>query len=163
MTVRVLFVCLGNICRSPTAHAVFRKKVAEAGLAHAIDIDSCGTSDWHISEPPDKRSMEFGLDRGYDMSDLRARQLSLADFDTYHYILAMDRANLRDILALAPVPGAAHISLFLDYRSSSNTSKICEVPDPYFGGKNGFLQVLTLVEAASEALLEYIVAHDLVQ
>ncbi|MFT5575269.1 MAG: protein-tyrosine phosphatase [Bermanella sp.] len=154
---RVLFVCLGNICRSPTAHAVFEALVAAEGLQHKIEVDSSGTGDWHIGHPPDKRASAAAAQRGVDMSTLRARQFCAEDFTHYDYILAMDASNLADIQALAPSVHKATVKLFLDYASEF---KECEVPDPYYGGDAGFEHVLDMVEDASKGLLSAIRGLD---
>lgn len=150
--IKVLFVCLGNICRSPTAHGVFEQLAAEQIKKQLLVVDSCGTAAWHIDNPPDSRSMLTAKTRGYELSHLRARQLSNRDFYDFDYILAMDKANLRDIQALAPSDTSAHISLFLDFSDTPRD----EVPDPYYGGDQGFEQVLDLVESASYGLLAHI-------
>jgi len=149
----VLFVCLGNICRSPTAHGVFRTKVADAGLANLIRVDSCGTGGWHIGASPDKRSMAAAESAGYDLSDLRARRVQRDDFGQFDYILAMDRQNLADLEQLCPPEYSGHLGLFLDFGSHGDVQ---EVPDPYYGDGDGFQQVLSLVENASDGLLEEI-------
>jgi len=146
---KVLFVCLGNICRSPTAEGVFRHKVREAGLEDRIEIDSAGTGDWHVGKAPDARTRAAALRRGYDLSSLRARQVSMADFSRYDLILAMDHANLRDLKHLRAGSGKAELDLFLRRYDLS----IDEVPDPYYGGEDGFEQVLDLVEQACDGLL----------
>ena len=146
----VLFVCLGNICRSPTAHAVFESLVQEAGLQAQIQVDSAGTGDWHIGHAPDRRASAAAAQRGYDMHALRARQVCREDFVRFDYILAMDESNLADIRALVPASCCAEIKLFLDY---STAFKEREVPDPYYGGDEGFEHVLDLVEDASRQLL----------
>ncbi|GAB1265150.1 low molecular weight protein-tyrosine-phosphatase [Aurantivibrio infirmus] len=151
--IKVLFVCLGNICRSPTAHSVFRQRVDEAGLSHLIKIDSAGTGDWHIGKAPDKRATKTAEERGYVMKDLRARQVSAKDFSEFDYVLAMDAQNLRDLEAMRPNNFAGHLSLFLDF-SQHNVSQ--DVPDPYYGGDEGFLDVLSMVEECSDQLLKSI-------
>lgn len=151
--VRVLFVCLGNICRSPTAHGVFQHAVEQAGLAHVIHVDSAGTSDWHIGLPPDKRSTAEARKRGYDLSPLRARQAIARDFNDYDYILAMDESNLADLEQLQPADFTGHLGLFLEFSQQKNYR---EMPDPYHGGASGFTLVLDLVEDASAGLLEHI-------
>lgn len=148
----MLFVCLGNICRSPTAHGVFRTLVEQRGLTHLIEIDSAGTAAYHIGNPPDHRSAAAALRRGYDLSDLRARQAISADFEHYDYIIAMDKENLTELKSICPANFQGHLGLFLDLAELS----VREVPDPYYGGLSGFDQVLDLVEAASEALLNRI-------
>lgn len=149
---RVLFVCLGNICRSPTAHGVFRAMVEQRGLAHLIEIDSAGTAAYHVGNPPDHRSAAAALQRGYDLSDLRARQAVTADFNHYDYILAMDHQNLVDLESICPDLYTGHLGLFLPLAKLETD----EVPDPYYGGPAGFDHVLDLVEGASRALLEQI-------
>lgn len=146
---KVLFVCLGNICRSPTAEGVFRHKVREAGLEERIEIDSAGTGDWHVGKAPDARTRAAALRRGYDLSSLRARQVSVADFSRYDLVLAMDNANLRDLKRLRGSSGQAELDLFL----RRYELEIDEVPDPYYGGEDGFEQVLDLVERACDGLL----------
>lgn len=146
---KVLFVCLGNICRSPTAEGVFRHKVREAGLEGHIEIDSAGTGDWHVGKAPDARTRAAALRRGYDLSGLRARQVSAADFDRYDLVLAMDNANLRDLKGLRGSHGKAELDLLL----RRYELEIDEVPDPYYGGEDGFEQVLDLVERACDGLL----------
>lgn len=148
----VLFVCLGNICRSPTAHGVFRAHVERAGLAAEIEIDSAGTAAYHVGNAPDQRSASTALLRGYDLSDLRARQAERVDFNRFDYILAMDKQNLSDLRAICPVDYSGHLGLFLDLASDG----ISEVPDPYYGGPDCFDHVLDLVEGASFALLQRI-------
>ncbi|HSB95474.1 MAG TPA: low molecular weight protein-tyrosine-phosphatase [Spongiibacteraceae bacterium] len=152
MSINVLFVCLGNICRSPTAHAVFQQMVDANRLQHAIAVDSAGTGDWHIGKAPDKRSTAAGAKRGYDLSVLRARQVSPIDFQRYHYILAMDQQNLRDLQQMRPADYRGELALFLNYGESAER----EVPDPYYGEGEGFEQVLDLVEVASAGLLNAI-------
>lgn len=147
--VKVLFVCLGNICRSPTAEGVFRSLVAQAGLADQIYIDSCGTGHWHIGKSPDTRAQEAALCRGIDISGLRARQFSPEDLDTFDYVLVMDRQNLADIKDVWHQNGGTRPALFLEYGRSAHH----EVPDPYYGGEEGFETVLDLINEAGEGLL----------
>jgi protein-tyrosine phosphatase len=149
----VLFVCLGNICRSPTAEAVFRERAARAGMADRIAIASAGTGDWHVGQPPDRRAIAHAARRGYDLRKLRARQVSADDFDRFDWILAMDRSVLRELNAMRPAGHAGHVGLFLDLAPGLRDR---DVPDPYFGGDEGFERALDLIEAASEALLEMI-------
>ncbi|QCY11007.1 low molecular weight protein-tyrosine-phosphatase [Pseudomonas sp. MPC6] len=146
---RVLFVCLGNICRSPTAEGVLRHKLREAGLADHIEVASAGTGDWHVGKAPDKRSQAAARLRGYDLSAQRAQQVSRADFASYDLILAMDNSNLRHLKALQPAKGKAELDLFL----RRYESEIDEVPDPYYDGDQGFEQVLDLIERASDRLV----------
>ncbi len=153
MAVKVLFVCLGNICRSPTAHAVFQHLVTEAGLQDKIEVDSAGTGDWHIGKQPDKRAMQAAGKRGYDLSPLRGRQVRADDLQQFDYVLAMDRENLQDMLALQQSKPRGHVGLFLQF---DKNSEYMEVPDPFYGGSKGFERVLDLVESASQGLLEHI-------
>ncbi|CRL51185.1 low molecular weight protein-tyrosine-phosphatase [Pseudomonas sp. URMO17WK12:I11] len=146
---RVLFVCLGNICRSPTAEGVLRHKLREAGLADQIEVASAGTGDWHVGKTPDKRSQAAAKLRGYDLSAQRAQQVTRADFATYDLILAMDNSNLRHLKALQPAKGKAELDLFL----RRYQSELDEVPDPYYDGDQGFEQVLDLIERASDLLV----------
>ncbi|TQV81321.1 low molecular weight phosphotyrosine protein phosphatase [Exilibacterium tricleocarpae] len=148
--VSVLFVCLGNICRSPTAHGVFQHKVAAAGLDHAIRVDSAGTGAWHLGNEPDSRAAAAAQSRGYDLSGLRARQADAGDFDQFDYILAMDRQNLRELKSLRPAAYDGRLDLLLNFGSHPD---FAEVPDPYYGGVKGFELVLDLVENAADGLL----------
>lgn len=151
--VSVVFVCLGNICRSPTAHGIFRQMVIDRGLEREIKIDSAGTAAYHIGKQADARSREVALQRGIDMEDLRARQVNLGDIIEFDYILAMDEANYSDLLDLA-LPEYRHkIRLFLEFAPQFEEK---EVPDPYYGGDEGFQFVFELVTAASEGLLSEI-------
>jgi len=151
--VSVLFVCIGNICRSPTAEAVFRACVEKAGLSEQILIDSAGTHDYHIGDPPDTRTQSAAQQRGYDMSALRGRQVEVADFTRFDFVLAMDRTNLAILQRLCPNDAAGHLGLFLEYASRHAER---EVPDPYYGGADGFERVLDMVEDAAEGLLQHI-------
>ncbi len=151
--VKVLFVCMGNICRSPTAEAVFRHYVEKAGLAQRILIDSAGTHDYHIGDPPDLRSQRAARLRGYDMSALRGRQVEKSDFSRFDYALAMDHANLAMLYRLCPQTHHERLGFFLEYASRHEER---EVPDPYFGGADGFERVLDMVEDAAEGLLVHI-------
>ncbi|UYG05345.1 low molecular weight phosphotyrosine protein phosphatase [Halomonas sp. LR3S48] len=149
---RVLFVCLGNICRSPTAEGVFRRELELAGLAHRVEVDSCGIGDWHVGKSPDPRSAAAARRRGIDLSELCARQLSAEDFQRFDYLLAMDHHNLASLRQQCPEGCQAYIGLFLDFAGHVDRS----VPDPYYGGDRGFEEVLDLVEAASRGLVENI-------
>ncbi|MCH2039752.1 MAG: low molecular weight phosphotyrosine protein phosphatase [Saccharospirillaceae bacterium] len=148
---RVLFVCLGNICRSPTAHGVFQKMVDDAGLTDKIFVDSAGTAAWHIGKSPDARSTAHAKARGYNLSALRARQAVSADFDQFDYVLAMDKENLSNLQDICPNGAMSAPQLFL-YEFSQKFNEL-EVPDPYYGGEAGFEHVLDLVEDACESLL----------
>lgn len=148
--VGVLFVCLGNICRSPTAEGVFRAVVAREGLADRVRIDSCGTGDWHVGNPPDERARQAAAGRGIDIGHQRARQFRASDLEAFDYILTMDRQNLADIRDIWHQQGGTEPQLFLDVLPEHPTD---EVPDPYYGGDAGFDTVLDLIEEASEALL----------
>lgn len=150
---RVLFVCLGNICRSPTAHGVFLKKLAERKLEHLVEVDSAGTAAWHIGKAPDPRTIKAAAQRAYDLTPLRARQAIAADFDYYDYVLAMDKSNLSDLTALKPTAAKTSPELFLSFAHHFHEQ---EVPDPYYGGADGFEHVLDLVEDACEGLLDEI-------
>ena len=151
--VSVVFVCMGNICRSPTAEAVFRHYVESAGLSGHILIDSAGTHDYHIGDPPDLRAQRAAQQRGYDMKGLRGRQVEEGDFRRFDYVLAMDKANLAILQRLAPPDSASQAKLFLEYARHHAER---EVPDPYYGGANGFERVLDMVEDAAQGLLEEI-------
>lgn len=149
--VNVLFVCLGNICRSPTAEGVFSKLVEEEGLAERIRIDSAGTHAYHVGNPPDARAQAAARKRGVELGGLRARKVIAEDFDVFDYVLAMDVNNYEDLSQVCP-PGQEHkLSLFLEYAPDA---AVREVPDPYYGGATGFEQVLDLVEQAARGLLD---------
>ena len=151
--VSVIFVCMGNICRSPTAEAVFRKHVEDANLAGKIMIDSAGTIDFHTGKAPDLRSQRVAQRRGYDMANLRARQVEEGDFYRFDYVLAMDNENLAILQRLAPLDSDTKAQLFLEY-ARHRTER--EVPDPYYGGSDGFERVLDMVEDAAAGLLQHI-------
>jgi protein-tyrosine phosphatase len=156
--IRVLFVCLGNICRSPTAEGVFRDLVAREGLSGAIATDSCGTSGWHIDEPPDQRAIAEAGRRGIKLDDLRSRKTADSDFAGFNYIIAMDDKNFAALNAMSPPQHRDKVHLFLSF---APTLGIREVPDPYYGGADGFAHVFDMIDAASKGLLAHIRANDL--
>ena len=145
---------MGNICRSPTADAVFRHFVKEAGVDHLIEVDSAGTHAYHIGNPPDHRSQHTASKRGYAMHELRARAVQASDFEEFDYILAMDKENLSLLHQRSPRQHLNKIRLFMQY--SQNAGLETEVPDPYFGGAQGFELVLDMVEDASRGLLAHL-------
>lgn len=149
---RVLFVCLGNICRSPAAEGVLRARAAANDIA--LTVASAGTGGWHAGEAADARMIKAAARRGYDLSSHRARQFSDADFHEFDLIVAMDSRNLADILDMAPSGHGAHIQLFLDFAGQSG----CDTPDPYYGGPEGFERVLDLIETGADGLLSML-AH----
>jgi len=148
--VKVLFVCMGNICRSPTAEGVFRNLVSAENLAHQIEIDSAGTHAYHIGNSPDVRSQQAALRRGVDISSSRARRVIAADFSRFDYVLAMDEENLLDMAAVCPVEQRGKAKLLLEFAQHIDERN---VPDPYYGGPAGFERVLDLVEIAAAGLL----------
>jgi protein-tyrosine phosphatase len=148
---RILFVCTGNICRSPTAEGVFRHMVRDAGLAHLVEVDSAGTHGYHVGEPPDIRSQAAARRRGYDLSGLRARRVETADFAAFDLLVAMDRDHQAILTRMAPPSGVHKVRLMMTYASGTGYD---EVPDPYYGGPDGFELVLDLLEGASRGLLE---------
>ena len=150
MTRRVLFVCLGNICRSPTAEGVVRAIAAREFPSLEIELDSAGTADYHLGEPPDRRTVAAARRRGYELSGLRARQVQPADFDHFDFVLAMDRANLAELDDRRPSSGKARVGLFLEFARETG---VAEVPDPYYGGAEVFERVLDLCEAAARGML----------
>jgi protein-tyrosine phosphatase len=151
-TVKVLFVCLGNICRSPTAEGVFRHLVEQEGLTDRVIIDSAGTGEWHIGAPPDARACRAAAGRGYDLTKLRARQVIHRDFKAFDYIIAMDEDNVRNLKRLAPREHGHKIRLFTEFGSIGAS----HVPDPYAGGSQGFELVLDLIEDAAQGLLRQV-------
>jgi len=149
--VKVLFVCMGNICRSPTAEGVFRKLLEQEGMAHLIEIDSAGTHGYHVGYPPDRRAQETAVRRGIDLSGLRARRVDPEDFEVFDYVLAMDQDNYHRLSAICPPGFERKLMLLMDFAPHLRTR---EVPDPYYGGPSGFERVFDMVEAAAEGLLE---------
>jgi protein-tyrosine phosphatase len=149
----VLFVCMGNICRSPTAEAVFRKTIAVADGAGAFDCDSAGTHNYHIGDAPDPRTITAAKRRGYDMDSLRARQVEIEDFSRFDLVLAMDRDNLAALQRLCPPLLRARVMLYGDMHDDYAGQ---DVPDPYYGGPAGFERVLNMAEAISPRLLEFL-------
>ena len=149
IAVKVLFVCLGNICRSPTAHAVFRNKALQSGLN--VEVESAGTSAYHEGNRPDTRSMAAGQKRGYDFNGIVSRKVRVEDFDYYDLILAMDKDNLRNLLKICPNDSRHKIKLMLEFSEQYALDE--EVPDPYYGGGAGFELVLDMIEDASAGLL----------
>lgn len=149
--IRVLFVCMGNICRSPTAHGIFAQLVNDQGLNDLVHVDSAGTHAYHIGSPPDHRSQQAASRRGIDLSPLRARRVEVDDFDDFDYVLAMDNENYQNLAALCPPEHTHKLQLFLDYAPHLHER---EVPDPYYGGPQGFEWVLDMIEAASKGLMD---------
>ncbi|MBS1200212.1 MAG: phosphotyrosine protein phosphatase [Proteobacteria bacterium] len=150
MAHRILFVCMGNICRSPTAEAVFREIARREGQDLLVEVDSAGTHAYHVGEPPDSRAIIAARRRGIAMEHLRARLVARDDFLRFDYLLAMDEQNLEHLRRLAPAGHRAELRLFLDYAPGAGQR---DVPDPYYGGETGFEQVLDLVEEASRGLI----------
>lgn len=151
--IRVLFVCTGNICRSPTAEGVFRHLVAEHGLDGRIEVDSAGMYAYHVGEPPDERSQAAALRRGVDLSAQRARKVRPRDFDEFDLLLAMDRGHHAELMSIAPADAHGKVAMFLEFAPHLGAA---DVPDPYYGGGAGFEQVLDLIEGAAAALLDHI-------
>jgi len=149
--IKVLFVCTGNICRSPTAEGVLRHKLAEAGLARRVRVDSAGMIDYHAGEPPDRRAIQHAARRGYDLRDQRARQLRSADFETFDLLLGMDRGHFRQLARLCPPQFAERVKLFLEYAAVAGLPS--EVPDPYYGGQEDYDYALDLIEPGVEGLI----------
>lgn len=146
-------VCLGNICRSPTAHGVMQHAIEKEGLAERVLVDSCGTGDWHLGEHPDPRAIAAARSRGYQIDQLVARQITPNDFSQFDYILCMDRNNLRALRELCPPAQQSKLSLLLDFADNSSHET---VPDPYYSGAQGFELVLDLVEDACSGLLRHV-------
>ena len=153
---KVLFVCLGNICRSPTAQGVFEKMLEKEGLKEKIESDSCGTSSWHIGSPPDSRSLKHALKRGYDFRHLRGRQVHQNDFEKFDLILAMDESNYYNLINESKKEYHSKIKLILDY----SKTKLKSVPDPYYKGEEGFEEVLDLLEEACANLIKKLITTN---
>lgn len=153
----VLFVCMGNICRSPTAEVVFRDHLSRSGRGAGLRVASAGIGDWHVGEPPDPRAIAHARRRGYELADLRARQVSREDFARFRWILAMDRHNLRDLAAMCPPGFGGHLGLALDLAPGLGTR---EVPDPYYGGAAAFEAVLDLLERAAPTLAQRVLPGE---
>ena len=150
---KILFVCLGNICRSPTAEAVLRELAAREAPELTLEVDSAGTADYHVGQAPDPRTRAAAARRGYDLSSLRARTVEAADFEHFDLILAMDRENLKALRRRAPSHAHERLRLLLEFSPDPAPE---DVPDPYYGGPNGFEEVLDLVEAATRGLLAHL-------
>ena len=155
---RVLFVCSGNICRSPTAEGVFRGLVAARGLSGRIEADSAGMGAWHVGEPPDTRSQETARRRGVEIGGQRARAVRPADFADFDLLLAMDSGHLRSLSAACPAPSASRVRLFLDWAPELG---VTDVPDPYYGAGAGFERVFDMIESAATGLVADIEANRL--
>ena len=149
----ILFVCLGNICRSPMAEGVFRHVAENRGLSDGLTVDSAGTGSWHVGNPPDERAQRAAAGRGIDISGLRARQVGPDDFEQFDLVVAMDDANIDALRRLAPDAACDRIRLFLEFTAGGS---VREVPDPYYGGEEGFDHVLDLIEAAARGLADHI-------
>jgi protein-tyrosine phosphatase len=154
---RILFVCMGNICRSPTAEGVFRRLVEERAPDLDLEIDSAGTHDYHVGEPPDERAVAAASRRGIDLSRLRARQVEDADFERFDLLVAMDRLNRETLLERSPAGSHERIRLFMEFTGRRDVE---DVPDPYYGGPLGFEQVLDLAEEAAAGLLEEVMLRE---
>ena len=149
--VKVMFVCMGNICRSPTAHGVFRKLVQDEGYSGDIYIESSGTHAYHVGEPPDSRAQQTAHERGIDLSDLRGQRVRSSDFTEFDYILPMDQDNYEILVSSSPKAHQDKIRMFLSFAPAVTAN---DVPDPYYGGAGGFDQVFDMVEAGSRGLLD---------
>lgn len=154
---RILFICMGNICRSPTAAAVFRHLLQQRTADVTVEVDSAGTHDYHVGEAPDRRAMAAARRRGFDMSGLRARQIEDSDFERFDLLLAMDRENVAELRRRAPAAYHPRIRLFMEYAPQAH-SRV--VPDPYYGGSQGFEEVLDLLEQASAGLIEEVLKRS---
>src|SRR5262245_37541118 len=151
--IRVLFICTGNICRSPSAEGVFLQHVARAGLSDRIKVDSAGTHDYHVGDAPDPRAQEAAIRRGYDLSRMRGRQVIRRDFMEFDYVLAMDRQNLKVLAPICPREHAGKLKLFMEF---ARDAADLEVPDPYGGTEEDFQNVLNMLEAAAAGLLDHL-------
>jgi protein-tyrosine phosphatase len=151
--IRVLFVCLGNICRSPTAEGVFRHMLCESKLENKVDVDSAGTLGYHVGEAPDQRAQRAAARRGYNISDIRSRKIAQQDLDYFDLILAMDRNSLESLRLLCRPEQTKRLGLFMDYSRNFDND---EVPDPYYGSGQGFDRVLDMVEDAANGLLVHV-------
>jgi len=156
--ISVIFVCMGNICRSPTAEGVFRSLVDARGLSDVIEIDSAGTHAYHVGEEPDLRSQQTAKQRGIELKGIRARQVSLEDINQFDYVLAMDSDNCANLLNMAPQADQYKVHRFLTFTDDFSEN---DVPDPYYGGVSGFDRVFDMVESASQGLLDVIEGQDL--
>lgn len=154
---RLLFVCLGNICRSPMAEGVFRRVAEEEGVAELFELDSAGMGDWHVGQAPDTRAQKAARNRGMDISGQRARQVTRDDYGRFDLLLAMDNSNYDELLGLAPKAELHKVRLFLDFAPQAGTQ---DVPDPFYGGSEGFDHALDLIEAASRGLLAELLASE---
>ncbi len=148
---RILFVCMGNICRSPSAEGVFRRIVEDCGLSDQFEIDSAGTGGWHVGSPPDRRAQQAAKSSGIDLSTLRARQFTKTDFEEFDLIIAMDDNNLNHLTNMATLEQSQKIKLLLEFSSQYDER---EVPDPYYGGHHGFEDVLDMIEDSCKQLLK---------
>ncbi|MCF6216676.1 MAG: low molecular weight phosphotyrosine protein phosphatase [Emcibacter sp.] len=160
--IKILFVCLGNICRSPTAEGVFRQKLSQNGIRDGylenIFVDSAGTGAYHVGKEPDRRSQEIALKYGVSLNDLKARRITLQDFTDYDYILGMDHDNIQDMKAICPPGQQYKIKLFMEY--ADDCPGITEVPDPYTGGIEGFDRVYDFIDRGCNGFLKYLFANN---
>lgn len=154
--IHVMFVCMGNICRSPTAHAVMQDILKQKGVSDQFVIESSGTHAYHVGEPADERTQKIALSKGIDMSDLRAQKISITDYDRFDWILAMDHDNLELIDYYSPESPKAQIRLLMDFPTHENYQQQSIVPDPYYGGEQGFEEVFSMLEDACAGFLEYV-------
>lgn len=154
--IKVLFVCMGNICRSPTAHGVFRRQVEARGTQAYFEIDCAGTHAYHIDQPPDARAQAAARTRGIDISHLRARRVTVEDFGRFDYILPMDQQNVADLRAICPGAQAHKLRLLMEFAPDYGTD---EVPDPYYGGASGFDRVMDMIETATAGFYAHLQRH----